>query len=281
MTARAVIKIGGEVLRDPGQLEAVTRALTGFRAAGVQAVLVHGGGPQANELSERLGLLPVQVEGRRVTDAAAREVAKMVFAGKLNTELVACLVGRGLPAVGLSGIDAGMLRVHRRAPVAARGAAGVGMVDFGFVGDVDGVDATLPERLLLDGFLPVVCSLASDGTAEILNVNADTVAAELAIGLSAQRLVVVTGAGGVYRDAATRTGLCRELDPNGARTLLAQGAAAGGMRPKLAACLRAVEAGVADAWIVDARTFEGALDRSGGAGGGTRVAGGGALSRAS
>ncbi len=244
-----VVKVGGDVARDVAQLEGLAHALSAMRAEGEQAVVVHGGGPQASELSRRLGIAPVQVEGRRVTDGPTREVAKMVFAGTLNTEIVAALAARGLPATGLSGIDGGLLRVSRRPPVVMGEGANAHPVDFGFVGDVEGVHPGLLTLLLEGGFLPVVCSLAADPTGEILNVNADTVAAELAIGLNAARLVLVTPAGGVWRGSTAAAGTFAELTAAHAQALLQDGTASDGMRPKLTACLRAVEGGVPEACV--------------------------------
>lgn len=249
MSRLVVLKAGGEIVRATGQLGALAAELTRLHAAGDRAVVVHGGGPQANELSERLGFRAVQVDGRRVTDGAAREVAKMVFAGTLNTEIVAALQVRRVRAVGLSGIDGGVLAVERRAPTRVSDGDGVREVDFGFVGDVVGVNPALLRHLLAGGFVPVVCSLAADREGEILNVNADTVAAELAIALRAERLVLLTPSGGVYRNHAAHGECVPALTGDEARALLADGTATGGMRPKLAACVRAIEGGVGEAWI--------------------------------
>jgi len=249
-----VVKFGGELLQDPEHLDDIAEDLTLIHMVGVRLVVVHGGGPQANELSERMGFHPELVQGRRVTDEAALEVAKMVFAGKLNTELLSHLHKHGARGVGLSGIDGGLIRAHRRpvTTVVENGASR--QVDFGYVGDVDGVDATLVQHLVTKGFIPVVSSLAADDRGIILNINADTIAAELAAAVGAEKLIVMTNVPGVYRDGKTRQELISTLVPAEVRRMIETGAAGEGMAPKLEACVRAVEHGVHEAHIINGLT---------------------------
>jgi acetylglutamate kinase len=249
--APVVVKLGGELLADPAGRHALAEQLTAVAAAGVRLVVVHGGGPQTSELQRVLGIEPRIVAGRRVTDAATLEVAKMVFAGSLNTDLVAALVACGAPAVGVSGIDGGLLRAHRRPPRIMDVAGDAVEVDFGFVGDVDGVETRPLLHLLAGGYVPVIASLAADAAGTVLNVNADTIAAEIAVALRTEHLVVLTGVEGVYRDFPARDGFRDTLTPREARALVADGTASDGMGPKLEACALAVERGVGTAWIVD------------------------------
>jgi acetylglutamate kinase len=244
-----VVKVGGELLRDAAQVDRIAGELAVLYGIGVPLIVVHGGGPQATELSARLGVRSTVIDGRRVTDASTLDVVKMVFAGRLNTDLVAALNGRGAPAVGLSGIDAGMLRVHRRPPVERGSGAQSRVIDFGYVGDVDGVEADLLLHLAYHGYLPVVCSLAADAAGTVLNVNADTVAGAIAVQVRARRLVLLTTVAGVYEDFPANTILIEHLDIPAARRLVRDGAARTGMVPKLEACIAAVERGLGEAWI--------------------------------
>ncbi len=246
-----VVKFGGELLRDRAHLDAIAGDLTLLDMVGIQLVVVHGGGPQANELSESLGFKPQLVEGRRVTDAAALEVAKMVFAGKINTEVLGALNKHGGKGVGLSGVDAALIRAHRR-PVTTVIENGLAReVDFGFVGDVEAVDPSLLQNLVERDFIPVVASLAADPDGTILNINADTIAAEVALALKAEKLIVMTTVQGVYKDFATKAEMYSRLSVADARALIKDGTAGKGMSPKLKACAQAVEGGVREAHIIN------------------------------
>lgn len=246
-----VVKFGGELLRDRAHLDAIAGDLTLLDMVGIQLVVVHGGGPQANELSESLGFKPQMVEGRRVTDAAALEVAKMVFAGKINTEVLGALNKHGGKGVGLSGVDAALIRAHRR-PVTTVIENGLAReVDFGFVGDVESVDPSLLQNLVERDFIPVVASLAADPDGTILNINADTIAAEVALAMKAEKLIVMTTVPGVYKDFATKAEMYSRLSVTDARALIKDGTAGKGMSPKLKACAQAVEGGVREAHIIN------------------------------
>ncbi len=249
-----VVKMGGELLRDDAHLEAIAGDLTLAHMVGIQVVVVHGGGPQANELSTSLGFEPKLVGGRRVTDARALEVAKMVFAGKINTELLSALGKHGARAIGLSGIDAGLIRAHRRPVTTVVENGEAQQVDFGYVGDVDAVCPEVLHKLTGLGYIPVVSSLAADEDGTILNVNADTIAAEIAIALEAEKLLVMTSVPGVYKRYGESEEVFSVLGVAEAYQLLEDGTAASGMRPKLLACARAVERGVSKAHIINGLT---------------------------
>lgn len=270
MSEVQVVKLGGELQVNPAVLDAIAAALAG---APHPAVVVHGGGPQATELQQRLGIEARLVGGRRITDGATLDVAKMVYAGRLNTDLVAALVRHGARAVGLTGADGRLVTATRRPPVEAVADGVRTMVDFGFVGDVERVDPALLHTLLAAAYTPVVCSLAADAAGSVLNVNADTVAAELAVALGARRLLVLTAVPGVFQDFPRREGLLGALTAEQARAAVDAGVAGAGMAPKLVACVRAVEGGVAEARILDgadAAAVAGAL--RGEPGVGTRIA---------
>ena len=249
-----VVKLGGEVLSDPDVRDQVAGQLSLLSSLSIRLVVVHGGGPQATALSRRLGREPKMVAGRRVTDDAALEVAKMVYAGQLNVDLLAALREHKVQAVGLSGIDADLLTAHRRPPVSVVDDDGrTVQVDYGHVGDIDRVDPRVLATLMEARFMPVVASLAGDEDGGVYNVNADTVAESLAVALRAQKLIFLTGAPGVLRDRNDPTTLVTFADPDDLAGLMASGALAGGMRPKVEACIRAATSGVERTHIIDGR----------------------------
>ena len=250
-----VLKLGGEVLSSPDALDNVAVQVALLESLSIRVVVVHGGGPQASALSRRMGLEPEMVAGRRVTSPEVLEVAKMVYGGQINVDVVAALRGHGVSSVGLTGIDAGLVTVHRRPPVEITDDDGVTRtVDFGEVGDVDAVDTQLLDVLLPRGNVPVVASLAADTEGRIMNVNADTLAAVLASALGAQKLVYMTGAPGLLRDADDPSSLVAFAAPEDLQAMLVNKSVKGGMRPKVEACLRAVKGGVRRTHIIDGRT---------------------------
>jgi len=243
----AVIKLGGDVLAGAA-LEAVAGDLARARAAGRRLVVVHGGGPQTTELSRRLGIEPQLVGGRRVTDAAALDVVKMVVAGRLNVDLVAALRAAGVPALGLSG-SSGLVRAHRRPPRAVSGSDGA-LVDFGLVGDVEGFDLALLNALDASGHLPVVACLGAGPSGEPLNINADVVASQLAAAVGASALVACTAVGGVRRDKDDPATRLPRLTVAEARAAIAGGVVQGGMIPKLEEAFAPLAAGVGAVHVV-------------------------------
>jgi len=250
-----VIKAGGAVLGDERTREALAAQIGLLHSLGIRCVLVHGGGPQATALGRRLGVEPTIVAGRRVTDDAQLEIAKMAFAGTVKVDLLAALRRSHVAAVGLTGIDADLLTASRRPPRAMRDDDGVTrLVDFGHVGDIERVDVSVLDSLLSGGFVPVVSSLAGDAEGNVYNVNADTVAERIAIALGAAKLLVLTGAPGVLRDSSDPTTVVSFAEAAELEALVQSGAISGGMRPKVEACLRAAAGGVERTHILDGRT---------------------------
>ncbi len=270
-----VVKLGGDVLSDAGVRDQAATQLALLHSLGIRLVVVHGGGPQATALSRRLGQEPRMVAGRRVTDDAALEVAKMVYAGQLNTDLLAALRSHKVQAVGLSGVDADLLLAHRRPPASIVDDNGQSVqVDYGNVGDIDRVDPRILITLMEARFVPVVASLAGDDDGGVYNVNADTVAESLAVALRAQKLIFLTGAPGVLRDRSDPSTLVTFADPDDLAGLMASGALAGGMRPKVEACIRAATSGVERTHIIDGRAPDALLlEMFTGAGCGTMIVG--------
>jgi acetylglutamate kinase len=270
-----VVKLGGDVLADVDVLDHVAGQLALLHSLGIRIVVVHGGGPQASTMLRRLGHEPVMVAGRRVTDDAALEVAKMVYPGLLSTELLSAFRGHQVQAVGLSGVDADLLTAHRRPPVSVTADDGTTkVVDYGHVGDIDQVDPRVISTLVEARFVPVVASLAGDGDGNVYNVNADTVAETLAIALKAQKLIFLTGAPGVLRDRGDPSSLVAFADPDDLAELLKSGVISGGMRPKVEACIRAATGGVERTHIIDGRLHDSLLlELFTGSGAGTMIVG--------
>jgi len=263
MTKTIVVKLGGDVF-EPASLAAVAAELPAVVAAGWRPLLVHGGGPQATALSERLGLTPVLVGGRRVTDASTLDVMKMTVAGKLNVDLVAALRAAGVPAVGLAG-SSGVVRAAKRPPRVVAG-GGDAPVDFGWVGDVTGFDLTLLTLLRDAGYLPVVASLGLADGGVCLNINADVVASQLAAAAGAAALVAITRVGGVRRDKDDPASRIPRLTVAQARAAIADGTVRGGMIPKLEEAFAPLGAGVPAVHIVAPGELVAALSTPGATG---------------
>ena len=270
-----VVKLGGDVLSEPETLDGVAGQLALLSSLGIRIVVVHGGGPQASALSRRLGLEPRLVAGRRVTDDNALDVAKMVYAGQINVNLLAALRDHRVQAVGLSGVDAELITAHRRPPVSVVDDSGATVrVDYGHVGDIDRVDPRVLITLMEARMVPVVASLAGGESDEVFNVNADTVAEALAVALRAEKLIFLTGAPGVLRDRNDPSTLVTFADPDDLAGLMANGSLSGGMRPKVEACIRAATGGVERTHIIDGRATDALLlEVFTGAGCGTMIVG--------
>jgi acetylglutamate kinase len=250
-----VVKFGGEIARDREHLDAIAGDITLLSLVGIKIIVVHGGGPQANEMSELLGFKPQIVQGRRVTDEKALEVAKMVFAGKINVDILSALRKHGARGVGLSGIDSAIIKAKKRPVTTIVDKKGEAReVDFGYVGDILGVDTDLLTTLVAKGYLPVVCSLAADDDGTVLNINADTIAADIAIQTRAEKLISMTTVPGIYKDFATKDEIWSVLSAQEARALGKDGTVGEGMLPKVEACAKAVEGGVPEAHIINGLT---------------------------
>jgi acetylglutamate kinase len=250
-----VLKLGGELLEAPADRERIA-SLASAIAANRPLVLVHGGGRAIDAELDRRGITPRKVDGLRITDRTTLDVVVSVLAGIANTELVAALVAAGVPAVGLTGVDAGLGRATRTA--AHRSMAGT-IVDLGFVGDPTETDPSLLELLLVHGYVPVVASLGisetAHGSAEatVLNVNADVMACRIAAAMGDAELVIAGGTAGVLDAQGESIAL---LDAAGIDAAIGSGTATAGMVAKLEACRTALLEGVANVRIVDGRHFD-------------------------
>ncbi len=236
-----VVKLGGETIADETRFRSLIEQVDALHQVGIRVVLVHGGGPQSTALATALGIPTRMIDGRRVTDEKNLEVSIMTLNGQLNTRLLGMCRAFGLPAVGLSGIDAGLVRAKKRPPVATSEGE---QVDFGWVGDIQAVEPAILASLLEKGFLPVLSSLGADESGQVLNINADTVAAAVAVALGAEKLILVTAAPGILEKLEDPRSLISYTDLEGLDELRQKGSLSGGMKPKADAIEAAIKGGV-------------------------------------
>ena len=248
-----VVKFSGKVTEDHDRLASLAEELALLHQVGIRVCVIHGGGKQLTELAEKLGVEQTIIEGRRVTDDETLEMAKMIFAGKINTDILAALRHRGVHAVGLSGVDGNIVHAERRPPkqVVDRATGERANVDFGHVGDILEIDARLLTVLLDHGYLPVVSSLGADAEGKVFNINADTIAAEIAVQLQAEKLVLLSDVDGIYLKANEPGTKLSRLTAAEAAELIKSGTATGGMIPKLQSIIELLNRGVKSAHIID------------------------------
>jgi acetylglutamate kinase len=244
--AIAVIKYGGNAMVDDELKRAFAQDIVFLRAAGLKPVVVHGGGPQISAMLGRLGIASEFRGGLRVTTPEAMDVVRMVLTGQVGRELVGLINSHGPLAVGLSGEDGGLVLAARRGAI-VDGA----QVDVGLVGDVVEVDPAAVLDLIDAGRIPVVSTVAPDDDGQVLNVNADTAAAALAVALGAGKFVVLTDVEGLYDNWPDRSSLLPEVTDDELEEMLPR--LQSGMVPKMEACLRAVQSGVSRATVIDGR----------------------------
>lgn len=237
-----VVKIGGDLIA-PEKLGGVAEGVRALRAAGVRLLLVHGGGPQANALTRRLGLEPRQVGGRRITDDSVLQVVKQAIAGEAGTDLAAGMRAAGLPVLSLSGVSCGLVDAVKRPPRHIPGGPPE-PVDLGHVGDVVGVDVALFERLSDAGVVPALASLGGDARGGVYNINADTFAMSVAVELRAAGLFLISNVPGVLQDPADPATRIPRITPADADRLIAEGIVTGGMIAKVQEALEGVRRGI-------------------------------------
>jgi len=235
-----VIKASGGVFGDTAATHGLIEQVAILHQVGIRVVLVHGGGPQLTQVQESLGLTPRMVAGRRVTDGKSMEVTSMVLNGLVNTQILGICRDLDIAAVGVSGVDAGLVRAHKRPPVNVDGQ----VVDYGFVGDIDLIDVKVLQQLLDDGLMPVVSPVSADDHGQLLNINADTVAAGIGAGLKAEKLMLCTGAPGILESLDDPRSIVSYTDLAGLARMKAQGSLKDGMLPKAKAIEDAIRGGV-------------------------------------
>jgi len=237
-----VVKYGGAAMKDSNLKDKVIRDVVFLACVGVRPVIVHGGGPEINSWLEKLNIEPQFKNGLRVTDAATMDVVEMVLVGRVNKELVALINRSGGKAVGLCGKDGNLIKARPQ-----------GQEGIGFVGEVNNVDVELIHSLVNSGYIPVISSVAADEVGQAYNINADTVAGELAAALDAEKLILLTDTAGILWDYKDPSSLINKLDIQKSRQLIEDGIVAGGMIPKVSCCVRSLAQGVKAAHIIDGR----------------------------
>lgn len=238
-----VIKYGGNAMINEEIKRAVMKDIVMLNTIGVKVVLVHGGGPEINDMLKRLNIESKFISGLRYTDDATVEVVQMVLAGKVNKSLVAFLGAEGGKAVGLCGMDAGLIQAKKLE----------GDTDLGNVGEITGIDIDVIRDTLDNGYIPVIATVASGDEGKVYNINADTAAARIASELGAENLILMTDIPGLLRDKNDETTLIPEVAVSEVSGLKRQGIISGGMIPKIDCCVEAVRRGVNQALIIDGR----------------------------
>jgi len=238
-----VIKAGGGVFGDAELTHALIEQIAILHYLGIRVVMVHGGGPQLTAVSAAMGAPTRMVQGRRITDEKAIDATSMVLNGLINTRILAICRELQIDAVGLSGVDAGLVQAHRRPPVRLQ-PNDTETVDFGFVGDIDRIDTSVIRKHLDGGLMPVISPLSADASGQLLNINADTVAAAIGAALQAEKLILCTGAPGILEDIADPGSVVSYIDLPGLARMREQGKIADGMLPKAKAIEDAVRGGV-------------------------------------
>lgn len=259
--ATFVVKFSGKVTENKAVLVALAEELALLHQVGIHVCVIHGGGKQLTELADKLGIAQTIIEGRRVTDDETLELAKMIFRGKINTEILSALRNRGVHAVGLSGLDGGVIKARRRPPkdVVINATGETERVDYGHVGDIEEVDTSLVSLLLENDYLPVISSLGADDEGDIYNINADTIAAEIAVGLKAEKLILLSDVNGIYLDSTDPSTKIDRLTIAEANQMIASGKAKGGMIPKLENLISLLQRGVKSAHVISGKSRNGIL----------------------
>jgi len=237
-----VVKVGGQPMTDPARARSLAQDVLLLHSVGIRPVLVHGGGPQIDELMGKLGKNVERIEGLRVTDAETLDIVRMVLVGKINRELVSALNALEPVAVGVAGEDGRLLEAAQVDP------------KLGYVGKVGKVRAGLLHALLDDGLVPIVSTVGANSSGQPFNVNADDAARAIAVAMKAEKIIYLTSAPGLLEDPADPASLIHRLSAAEARRRISDDGVSGGMIPKLMACAEAVEGGVGSAHMIDGRT---------------------------
>lgn len=245
-----VIKIGGHAMVNDEILEETVKDVLLLYFTGIKPVVVHGGGPEITEKMEKLGLKPKFVEGLRVTDKETIEVVEMVLDGKINSKIVSMFIKNGGKAVGLSGKD-GLLIVAEKKVMRLKKGMDEMMVDLGFVGETKLVNPEILRILLDNGFIPVVSPVSADLEGNVYNLNADSVAGDIASALKAKKLIMLTDVPGILRDVNDKSSLISRIRLSELEELLEKGSLKGGMLPKVDAIARALKGGVEKVHVID------------------------------
>ncbi|MFT5452400.1 MAG: acetylglutamate kinase [Enterobacterales bacterium] len=239
----AVIKVGGDVLLDEQERNGLAKNVDDLYQLGWNIIILHGGGPQVNELQRHHGLTPLKISGRRVTSERDLQVVKQAIAGEVNVNLVSLLAASGLPAFGCHGASGGLIKATKRPPVRVSG-HNEELIDFGEVGDVTEINVKLLQQLLAIDSIPVIATLGIDDLGNIYNINADTTVVRIAIAMNADLLLLITQIGGIYRDINEPNSLITDITPDQAQLLIQQKIIKDGMIPKVEEAITCLREGV-------------------------------------
>ena len=251
-----IIKIGGELLRDISSARKLLKQIATIHQFGIKVILVHGGGPQLTEMIEKSGQVSEFNNGRRVTDQSTISLAVMVLNGEVNTKLLAISVELGIPAIGISGIDGGMIVTKKREKNKDETGA---LIDYGYVGDISSVNMDILNTQLDAGYIPIISSLTANTDGVILNVNADTIAATIAYELSAEKLILMTSVPGILMDANDKTSLISYINHDSLKKMKSNGKLTDGMLPKADAIGLALDNGVSRVHIISSNSEDSLL----------------------
>ena len=248
-----VVKAGGAVFGEPAMTRALMEQIAILHYLGIRVVMVHGGGPQLTEVETALGVPTRMVQGRRITDEKSLDATSMVLNGLINTRILAMCRDLQIDAVGLSGVDAGLVQAHRRPPVRLQPTDPV-TVDFGFVGDIDRIDISVLLKHLDNGLMPVISPLSADAKGQLLNINADTVASAIGAALQAEKLILCTGAPGILDSVSDTGSVVSYTDLAGLERMRNEGKLIAGMLPKATAIETAIRGGVRRVHVIGYRS---------------------------
>jgi acetylglutamate kinase len=250
---RFVVKLSGKITENQEELNSLAEEITLCQQVGIRVAVVHGGGKQLTTIAERLGISQRIINGRRVTDAETLEVAKMVFAGQINTDILSALMRAGAETVGMSGVDGNTIKARRRDIQQTLNVetGEVETIDYGHVGDIVQINVRLVELLIDNGYIPVVSSLGADEQGNVFNINADTIAAEIAVHLGAEKLILLTDVDGILLDKSDPASRISRLTVGEAEQLVRDRKVSAGMLPKIASIASLVKRGVRSAHIIN------------------------------
>jgi acetylglutamate kinase len=248
-----VVKLSGKITEEQDQLNSLAEEITLCQQVGIRVAVIHGGGKQLTSIAERMGITQRIVNGRRVTDTETLEIAKMVFAGQINTDILSSLRRSGAETVGLSGIDGNIIHASRREikKVLNQETGQVETIDYGHVGDIIDINVRLLRLLLDNDYVPVLASLGADDQGNVYNINADTIAAEIAVHLQAEKLILMTDVDGILENRDDPQSRISRLTVEEAERLVNERIVSSGMLPKIAAITHLIRRGVRSAHIIN------------------------------
>ncbi len=252
---KILIKYGGNAMIDADIMESTARDTVLLKYVGMKPIVVHGGGPEISRSMSKIGKEPKFIEGLRITDEETMDIVKMVLVGKINTEIVSKICLHGGKGVGLSGKDSQLLKARKKAPhiIIDDKTGKKKLVDLGLVGEIESVNPQIIDVLTENDYIPIISPIGVDEGANALNLNADTVAGDIASKIKAEKLIILTDVSGILEDPLDPGTLIRKINIHELRTLVDKGVIKGGMLPKALTCINAIQNGVSSAHIIDGR----------------------------